>query len=155
MFIHSTVPGIKRQSNNPALKLTMSLAQMRSFSADVTIYIMAQRQQARIEDDVDAGIVTTGDPTDLNIIGELVRLGRKFTSSYSGGGNLQSESFYSGLPPMIMNLPDSLSSAESLKFCALLTSVYISRHFTASSQRWQPSQVTYTCSGYLAIAKFR
>ena len=59
----------------------MSLAQIRSFSADLTIYTDGSAT-AGLEDGGNAGIVTTGDPEELDIIDILKAPGRKFTSSY-------------------------------------------------------------------------
>ena len=79
--IYPTVPGIKGRSDDPALKRAMSLAQIRSFSADLTIYTDGSAT-AGLEDGGNAGIVTTGDPEELDIIDILKAPGRKFTSSY-------------------------------------------------------------------------
>ena len=56
-------------------------ALIRSFSADITLYTDGSAL-AGMEDGGHGGIVTTGDPEDLNIIDEFDGVGRKFTSSY-------------------------------------------------------------------------
>ena len=64
--------------DDPVLKRAMSLAQIRSFSADLTIYTDGSAT-AGLEDGGNAGIVTAGDPEDLDIIDILKAPGRKFT----------------------------------------------------------------------------
>ena len=59
----------------------MSLAQIQSFSADLTIYTYSS-VTAGLEDGGNVGIVTTGDPEELDIIDILKAPGRNFTSSY-------------------------------------------------------------------------
>ena len=75
------VPGIKGRSGYPTLKRAMNLAQIRSLSADLTIYTDGTAT-AGLEDGGNSGIVTSGQPEELNIIGILKAPGRKFTSSY-------------------------------------------------------------------------
>ena len=81
LSIFPYVPGIKGRSDDHALKRAMSLEQIRSFSADITLYTDGSAL-AGMEDGGYGGIVTTGDPEDLNIIDESDGVGRKFTSSY-------------------------------------------------------------------------
>ena len=81
LSIYPHVPGIKGRSDDPALKRIMSLEQIRSFSADIILYTDGSAQ-AGMEDGGYGGIVTTGDPEDLNIIDEFDGVGRKFTSSF-------------------------------------------------------------------------
>ena len=56
--------------------------QIRSFSTDITLYTDGSAP-AGMEDGGYGGIVTIGDPEDLNIIDEFDGVGRKFTSSYA------------------------------------------------------------------------
>ena len=78
--IYPTVPGIKGRSDDPALKRAKSLAQIRSYFADLTIYTDGSAT-AGLENGGNAGIVTTKDPEDLDINDILKAPSRKFTSS--------------------------------------------------------------------------
>ena len=71
--------GIKGRSDDPSLKRAMSLRQIRSSSAEVTLYTDGS-VLAGMEDGGYKSIVTIGEPKDLNIIDEFDGVGRKFTS---------------------------------------------------------------------------
>ena len=68
--VYPTVPRIKGRSDDLALKHAMSLKQIRSFSANITIYTDGSAL-AGMEDGGCGGIVTIGDAEDLNIIDEF------------------------------------------------------------------------------------
>ena len=77
----STVPGITSRHNPVEQKLATCLHQIESYAADFTIYTDGSATAGFYDGGV-AAIVTTGPPVSPNVIKELDRLGRKFTSSY-------------------------------------------------------------------------
>ena len=72
--IYPIVHGIKGRSDDPTLKRAISLAKIRSFSADLTTYTDGSTTAGR-DDGGNAGIVTLGDPEELNIIDILKGIG--------------------------------------------------------------------------------
>ena len=81
LLIHPTVRGIQGRSDNPITKLSSSIAQIRSFNADITIYTDGSAS-AGTEDGGYAVIVTDGDAEEPNVLHTISKPGRKFTSSY-------------------------------------------------------------------------
>ena len=77
----TTVPGITSRHDPAEQKLAACLRQIESYAADFTIYTYGSAT-AGLYDGGAAAIVTTGPPVSPNVIKELDRLGRKFTSSY-------------------------------------------------------------------------
>ena len=81
-------------------------------------------------------MIPTGDPEDLNITDEFDGVGRKFTSSYLEE-KAALEHALRWLVSHDDDFPASLSSAQTRKVCASLSSETISSHLARSSRLWQ------------------
>ena len=81
--------------------MTLHSSSLLLFSRDVSFYTDGSAS-AGIEEGGYVGILTTGDPEDLNIINKFDGVGRKFNSSYSE----EKAVLYCCLPPMKINLPE-------------------------------------------------